>query len=122
MRVDEPENDEAAKKLDDTDGPQERKLDIRIPRSVYGCKIRHRCDLTGCERKELKRLRDPAVLQRQNDGAGSQSVDMCSHSVVNADLRKDLRHNDQQLSLRMSTETKLGAGLEEKRDLRRSER
>ena len=76
-----------------------------------GREVCYSCDLAECEREELEWLRDPAVLQSQNDGVGSQGIDVRPHSIVNADLRKNLRHNDQQLSLGINKDPTSGIDL-----------
>ena len=48
------------------------------------------CNLADCKREKLEGLRDPAVLESQDDGVGSQGINVRPHSIVNADLRKNL--------------------------------
>lgn len=74
-------------------------------------KVCHGCDLAECQREDLERQRDPAILEGQYHYIWGQGIDVRPHSILNAGLGKCLRHNDQQLNLGISKKSILGMDL-----------
>ena len=55
-----------------------------------GCEVCYNCNFPERDREELERLRDPTILEGQYNRIGCQGSDVRPHSIVNADLRRDL--------------------------------